>query len=128
VPLIFLGDDWSSDHDVEIQDEAGHRLAKGRLPEGVRGIVEVHAMAAAHADDPAEVAVGIETDRGLWVAALVAAGYRVYAVNPKVVARYGERHSSSGAKSDAADATVLADLVRTDRHKHRQVAGGLPPV
>lgn len=122
--MIFLGDDWSSDHhDVEIQDEQGSRLAKGRLPEGVRGIEQLHAMVAAHADDPAEVAVGIETDRGLWVSALVAAGYQVYAVNPKVAARYRERHSSSGAKSDAGDATVLADMVRTDRHKHRQVAG-----
>jgi Transposase/Transposase IS116/IS110/IS902 family len=122
--LIFLGDDWASDHhDVEIQDEQGHRLAKRRLPEGVRGIEQLHAMVAAHADDPAEVAVGIETDRGLWVGALVAAGYQVYAVNPKVAARYRERYGSSGAKSDAGDATVLADMVRTDRHKHRQVAG-----
>jgi hypothetical protein len=75
--LILLGDDWSSDHhDVGIQDEQGSRLAKGRLPEGVRGIEQLHAMVAAHADDPAEVAVGIETDRGLWVSALVAAGYQ----------------------------------------------------
>lgn len=46
----------------------------------------------------------------------------MYALNPKSVARYRERHSSSGAKSDAADAKVLADLVRTDRHNHRPVA------
>lgn len=68
--------------------------------------------------------VGIETDRGLWAAALVAAGYQVYAVNPKAVARYRERYGGrSGAKSDPADAKVLADLVRTDRHNHRPVAG-----
>lgn len=122
--MIFLGDDWSEDHhDIEIQDEQGRRLAKRRLPEGVKGMVELHAVVAGHVDDPAEVVVGIETDRGLWPAALVAAGYQVYAVNPKVVARYRERHSLSGAKSDPGDATVLADLVRTDRHKHRQVAG-----
>jgi transposase len=60
----------------------------------------------------------------LWVAALVAAGYQVYAINPKAVARYRERYGGgSGAKSDAADAKVLADLVRTDRHNHRPVAG-----
>lgn len=67
--------------------------------------------------------MGVETDRGLWVQALVAAGYQVYAINPRSVARYRERHGLSGAKSDRGDAKVLADLVRTDRHNHRQVAG-----
>ena len=76
-------------------------------------------MVSAHATDPAEVVVGIETDRGLLVGALVAAGYAVYAINPSSVARYRERHAVSGAKSDAGDAKVLADLVRTDRHHHR---------
>ena len=67
--------------------------------------------------------VGIETDRGLWVGALIAAGYQVYAVNPLAVARYRDRHHVSGAKSDASDAKLLADLVRTDRHNHRPIAG-----
>ena len=48
--------------------------------------------------------VAIETDRGPWVTALVAAGYEVFAINPMQVARYRQRHSTSGAKSDAADA------------------------
>ena len=55
--------------------------------------------------------------------ALIAAGYTVFAVNPLQVARYRERHGVSGAKSDAADAHVLADMVRTDRHQLRPVAG-----
>ena len=67
--------------------------------------------------------LGIETDRGLWVGALTAAGYRVFAINPLAVARYRDRHHVSGAKSDASDAKLLADLVRTDRHNHRSVAG-----
>ena len=67
--------------------------------------------------------MGIETDRGLLVTSLVAAGYQVYAVNPRAVDRYRDRHAMSGAKSDGADAKLLADLVRTDRHNHRQVAG-----
>ena len=67
--------------------------------------------------------VGIETDRGPWVAALVAAGYEVFAINPMSVARYRERHSTSGAKSDAADAHLLAEIVRLDRAHHRPVAG-----
>ena len=72
------------------------------------------------------MAVGIETDRGLLVGALVAAGYQVYAVNPHTVSRYRGRHGPSRAKSDRGDAKVLADLVRTDRHNHRPVAGDSP--
>ena len=70
--------------------------------------------------------IGIETDRGLWVDALTAAGYQVFAVNPLAVARYRDRHHVSGAKSDASDAKLLADLVRTDRHNHRRIAGDSP--
>jgi transposase len=70
----------------------------------------------------AEVAIGIETDRGPWVAALIAAGYTVFAINPLQVARYRQRHSVSGAKSDAADAHTLAERVRTDSHQLRPVA------
>src|SRR6202034_1321076 len=55
--------------------------------------------------------------------ALVAAGYQVFAVNPMSTSRYRDRHSTSGAKSDPGDAKVLADMVRTDRHNHRPVAG-----
>jgi Transposase/Transposase IS116/IS110/IS902 family len=87
----------------------------------------LHALLGEHADAPAEVIVGIETDRGLLVGALLAAGYQVYAVNPLAASRYRERHTTSRAKSDRGDAKVLADLVRTDRHLHRRhVAGDSP--
>jgi hypothetical protein len=72
--------------------------------------------------DEARVAVGIETDRGPWVAALSASGYAVYPVNPLQAARYRDRHGVSGARSDAGDAHVLADAVRTDSHQLRQAA------
>jgi len=125
--LLYVGDDWAEDHhDVELMDSGGRRLARARLPEGAAGIARLHAMIGAElgADaDMAEVAIGIETDRGPWVAALIAAGYTVYAVNPLSVARYRERHSVSGAKSDPADAHTLADMVRTDSHQLRPVAG-----
>src|SRR5581483_5957500 len=104
----------------------GARLASRRLPEGLAGIRGFHELVATHAEEPGHVVVGIETDRGLWVEALTAAGYQVYAVNPLAVARYRDRHHVSGAKSDAGDAKLLADLVRTDRHNHRMVAGDTP--
>ena len=122
--MIFVGNDWAEDHhDIHVMNEAGKKLAARRLPEGACGVSAFHALVAEHAEEPEQVLVGIETDHGLWVAALVAAGYRVYAVNPKAVARYRERHHVGGSKSDAGDAKVLADLVRTDAHNHRVVAG-----
>ena len=125
--MLFVGDDWAEDHhDVEVQDEAGRRLGKAKLQEGIAGIARLHELIAEHLEQDAEaeqVVIGIETDRGLWVQALLAAGYRVWAINPLQVARYRERRSVSGAKSDAADAHTLADMVRTDRHQLRPVAG-----
>jgi len=123
-PLIFVGVDWSEDHhDIEVLAEDGSRLATRRVGHSVAGVAELHELLASLADGPAEVKVGIETDRGLVVQALVAAGYEVFAINPRVADRYRDRHAVSGAKSDALDARVLADIVRTDRHRHRPVAG-----
>jgi transposase len=121
--MIFVGVDWAeAHHDVRVEDEEGKRLAGGRLPEGVEGIARFHDLVGGHVDDPALVVIGIETDRGLFVAALVAAGYQVFAVNPMSTSLYRDRHSTSGAKSDPGDAKVLADMVRTDRHNHRLVS------
>jgi hypothetical protein len=125
--MLFVGDDWAEDHhDVEILDGAGKVLVRRRLPEGVAGVEGLHVLVADHLgddDEPSDVVVGIETDRGPWVQALIAAGYLVYAVNPLQASRYRERHSVSGAKSDPGDAHVLAELVRLDRDHHRPVAG-----
>lgn len=125
--MIFVGDDWAeAHHDVHLMNEAGDRLAARRLPEGLGGISGFHELLAGLVDDPDQVVVGIETDRGPWVHALVASGYQVYAINPLAVSRYRDRHSLAGAKSDPGDAKVLADLVRTDRHNHRPIAGDSP--
>lgn len=128
--MLFVGDDWAeAHHDIELVDEAGRRLVRRRLPEGVEGLAALHALIADHLDEDAEpeqVVVGIETDRGPWVGALIAAGYLVYAINPMQVARYRERHGVAGAKSDPGDAHVLAELVRLDRAHHRPVAGDWP--
>ena len=127
---LFAGDDWAEDHhDVELMDAAGRVLARKRVPEGVAGMARLHELIGQHLgvdDEDAEVVVGIETDRGPWVAALVAAGYTVYGVNPLQASRYRERHGVSGAKSDRGDAHMLTDMVRTDSHQLRAVAGDSP--
>jgi len=124
---LFAGDDWAEDHhDVEVMNEAGKVRAKARLPEGVAGMARLHELIGRHVGEDAEgtqVVTGIETDRGPWVAALVAAGYLVFPVNPLQASRYRERHGVSGAQSDGADAHMLADMVRTDSHQLRPAAG-----
>ena len=127
---LFAGDDWAEDHhDIEVMDEAGKVLARRRLPEGVAGMTQLHELIGRFLpedEQDAEVVIGIETDRGPWVAALVAAGYTVYPVNPLQASRYRERHGVSGAKSDQGDSHMLADMVRTDSHQLRPAAGDSP--
>ena len=127
---LFVGDDWAEDHhDVELMDERGRVLARGRLPEGVAGMARLHELIGeqlGEGADDAEVVIGTGTDRGPWVGALVAAGYTVYGVNPLQASRYRERHGVSGAKSDRGDAHMLTDMVRTDSRQLRAVAGDSP--
>ena len=98
--MLFVGDDWADHHDVYLMNETGDKLASRRLPEGLAGISRLHELIAECAQVPSEVVVGIETDRGLWVDALTAAGYQMFAINPLAAARYRDRHHVSGAKSE----------------------------
>jgi hypothetical protein len=132
--VLLVGDDWAADHhDAGLMDQAGRVLARARLSEGAAGMARLHALVGEHAgdgdgdgddddEDELEVRVGIETDHGPWVMALVASGYVVFAVNPLQAARYRDRHAVSGAKSDTGDGHILADMVRTDAHQLRPVA------
>jgi transposase len=125
--MLFIGDDWAEDHhDIAVVEKTGRLLARCRLEEGVAGIEKFHGVVAEHLPEdggPEDAVVGIETDRGPWVQALVAAGYTVYPINPLQAARYRDRHGTSGAKSDKGDALVLAEIVRTDRAHHRRITG-----
>lgn len=125
--MLFVGNDWAeAHHDVEIVDREGRVLVRRRLPEGVAGVAALHELVADHLGEPGEpdqVLIGIETDRGPWFQALIAAGYTVYPINPLQVARYRERHGVAGGKSDPGDAHVLAEIVRLDRGHHRPAAG-----
>jgi len=128
---IYCGIDWAeAHHDVAVIDDTGRQLVKRRITDdlpGVTGLCQVlaDAVASAQPADPGDVFVpvdvAIETDRGLLVAALRAAGHRVWSINPKAVDRYRDRYSSSRAKSDPGDALILADVLRTDGQAHRQL-------
>jgi transposase len=115
------GIDWSEgQQDVAIVDKQARVLARARIAEDVAGFSQLLALLAEHGNgEPASIDIAIETDKGLLVAALVAAGLTVFPINPRAAARYRERHAQAGGKSDRGDAVMLANILRTDRHAHR---------
>jgi hypothetical protein len=122
--MVFVGIDWAEkQHDVELISESGQRLRRLRISHGVQGLTQLQETISEFASESSQVVVGIESDHGLLVNFLVGSGYTVYPVNPKVAAQYRDRQSPAGSKSDAGDAGMLANLVRTDRHRHRPLAG-----
>src|SRR5216684_2147423 len=118
---VFCGIDWAEDHhDIALVDRDGQLLARRRVSDDAAGLAQLLALLAEHGDTPENlIPVAIETPRGLLVACLRATGRPVYPVNPMAVARYRDRHSVAGKKSDHGDAVVLASVLRTDRHSHR---------
>jgi transposase len=118
---VFCGIDWAEDHhDIALADRDGKLLARRRISDDAAGLAELLALLAEHGDSPGDrIPVAIETPRGLLVACLRAAGRPVYPINPMAVARYRDRHSVSGKKSDHGDSVVLAGVLRTDIGMHR---------
>jgi transposase len=118
---VYCGIDWAEDHhDIALVNQDGQLLARCRISDDAAGLAQLLALLAGHGDSPGDpVPVAIETPRGLLVACLRATGRPVYPVNPMAVARYRDRHSVAGRKSDHGDAVVLAHVLRTDQDMHR---------
>ena len=118
---MYCGIDWAEDHhDIALVDRDGKLLARRRISDDVAGLAALLALLAEHGDTPGDlIPVAIETPRGLLVACLRATGRQVYPVNPMSVARYRDRHTVAGRKSDHGDSLVLANVLRTDLHAHR---------
>ena len=118
---LYCGIDWAADHhDVAVIDDTGVVVTRGRVDHNAAGLARL-LMLLAEAGDSADhrIPVGIETDHGLWVAALRETGRTIYPINPLAASRYRARYAVSGAKSDATDAVLLANIVRTDPSAHR---------
>ena len=117
----YCGIDWAEGHhDAAVVDDVGKVLARARIDTDAAGfaqLLELLAQAGDTAGDP--IPVAIETDRGLLIAALRATDRPIYPINPLSASRYRARRQVSGAKSDAMDAVMLADILRTDRAAHR---------
>ncbi len=118
---VFCGIDWAEDHhDIALVDREGRLLARQRIGDDAAGLTALLALFVEYGDSPeAPIPVAIETPRGLLTACLRATGRSVYPINPMAVARYRDRHSVAGRKSDHGDAVVLANILRTDAHAHR---------
>jgi transposase len=118
---IYCGIDWAEDHhDIAVADRDGKLLARRRISDDAAGLTTLLDLLAEHGDTPGDpIPVAIETPRGLLVACLRAAGRPVCPVNPMAVARYRDRHSVAGKKSDHGDSVVLAHVLRTDMGMHR---------
>ncbi|MFE4683433.1 IS110 family transposase [Streptomyces sp. NPDC056721] len=118
---IYCGIDWAEGHhDIALVDQDGTQVAKLRISDDSAGFHALLELLSRHGDTAeTPIPVAIETPRGLLVASLRATGREIYAINPLAAARYRDRGSVSRAKSDAADARILANILRTDRHAHR---------
>ncbi len=125
---VYCGIDWAEGHhDIALVDDEGKLLAKRRIEESLNGLAELTAILTAAGDTADEpIPVAIETPRGLLVAVLRATGRPIYPINPLAVARYRERTSVSGKKSDHVDAVALANILRTDAHRHRMLPDDSP--
>jgi transposase len=118
---IWCGIDWSErHHDVALVDDDGVLIAKRRIPDSAGGFRQLLELLAEHRErSDVPIPVAIETAKGLLPAALRAAGYQLFPINPLAVSRYRDRYAVSRAKSDPGDALVLANILRTDRTAHR---------
>src|SRR5215471_6656438 len=118
---LWCGIDWAENHhDVSVVDETGSQRVRVRIEDTATGFARLmRLLAEQNAISEQPITVAIETAKGLLPTALRAAGVPLIAINPLAVSRYRDRHSPSRAKSDAGDAFVLANILRTDPHAHR---------
>ena len=118
---MWCGIDWAErHHDVAVIDDTGQLVAKTRIGDDAVGFRQLLDLLATHGNRCVEpIPVAIETAKGLLPAALRAAGFELFPINPLAVSRYRDRYSPSRAKSDPGDAFVLANILRTDRPNHR---------
>lgn len=126
---VACGIDWAEGHhDLAIVDQTGAVLVAERIGNDAEGLSRLLAVLAEHDPVGEPLPVAIETSTGLLVAGMRAAGRAVFAINPLAVSRYRDRYRTSGGKSDAFDAMVLANVLRTDRPSHRQLPDDTPAV
>jgi transposase len=128
--MLSIGIDWADDkHDICIRDAVDRRiLSEFSVGHGAEGMTQLDEKVAALGAELDKCLVAVETPHGLLVGYLLQAGYVVYAIPPRAVDRYRDRHRQSGAKTDQLDAQVLSDILCIDRKYHRPIPSDSPLV
>jgi transposase len=126
--MLSIGIDWAdTKHDICIRDAADRRiLSEFCIDHGAEGMVQLDETVATLGTEPHKCLVAVETPHGLLVGYLLQTGYVVYAIPPRAVDRYRDRHRQSGAKTDERDAQVLSDILCVDREYHRPIPSDTP--
>lgn len=125
-----IGVDWgSAEHHVCVMREDGAVVGTRPVAHTVVAVHEaLRWITAVTGSPPTDMAVAIETPRGVLVDTLIEQGFVVWAINPKQLDRFRDRFSAGGAKDDPRDARVLADALRTDRRAFRLVRPDDPQI
>ncbi len=119
---LNVGVDWATqNHQVCVLGPGGERLDELVVPHTGAGLAALVSRLRQHVSDPARIAVAIEVPHGAVVDVLLEQGCHVFAINPKQLDRFRDRHTVAGAKDDRRDAFVAADALRTDRHAFRRL-------
>jgi transposase len=112
---LFAGLDWASNvHAVCVLDAAGAVRQRFEVAHDAAGLTALLAQLRKLSPEARALPIAIERPSGLLVDTLIEAGFRVVPIHPNVVKATRPRYRSHGAKSDASDAYLLADLLRTD--------------
>src|SRR5258708_18849143 len=119
----FVGIDWGSQqHQVCVLDRNRRLVGERAVDHDGASLAQLAAwLWTLSAGQPQRVSVAIEVPRGAIVEGLVERGFHAFAIHPKQLDRFRDRHSVAGAKDDRRDAFVLADSVRTDRPSFRRL-------
>lgn len=121
--MFFCGIDWSDKKfDIVIVNQQGVVVRNFVIKKKADGFERLLDELRAVVPDVNEILISIETPNSPLVDYLMDKGYTIYAINPKAVDRYRDRYRSSGAKDDVFDATVIANILRTDRSCHQPIA------
>jgi transposase len=126
----FVGIDWgSAEHELCVVDAQGTIVGSRAVPHTASAVHEaVQWLRERTGAEPAAIAVGIETPRGVLVDTLLEHGFPIFALNPKQLDRFRDRFTIAGAKDDGRDAHVLGDSLRTDRRAFRRVRPDDPQI
>jgi hypothetical protein len=118
-----VGIDWGSQqHQVCVLDCDRRRVGERAVDHDGASLARLADwLWTVSAGQPQRVAVAIDVPRGAMVEGLLERGFHVFAINPKQLDRFRDRHSVAGAKDDRRDACVLADSVRTDQPSFRRL-------